>query len=55
MCKLIKTALIPGKRAPTLLHEDTVRMMKPGSVVVDMAAEMGGNCELTKPGKVYLD
>jgi len=52
---IITTALIPGKRAPTLLHEDTVRMMKPGSVVVDMAAEMGGNCELTKPGKVYLD
>lgn len=52
---IITTALIPGKRAPTLIHEDTVRMMKPGSVIIDMAAEMGGNCELTKPGQLYVD
>lgn len=47
--------MIPGRKAPILIHEDTVRMMKSGSVIVDMAAEMGGNCELTKPGQVYTD
>lgn len=45
---IITTALIPGKRAPTLLDTETTRMMKPNSVVVDIAAEMGGNCELTQ-------
>jgi H+-translocating NAD(P) transhydrogenase subunit alpha len=49
---VITTALIPGKPAPKLWLEDMVALMKPGSVVVDMAAEQGGNCECTKPGEV---
>ena len=49
---VITTALIPGKKAPLLWTEDHVKAMKPGSVVVDMAAEQGGNCEVTEPGKV---
>ena len=49
---IITTALIPGKPAPKLITAEMVRSMKPGSVVVDMAAEQGGNCELTEPGKV---
>ncbi len=48
---VITTALIPGKRAPVLITEQTVRDMKPGSVIVDLAADFGGNCELTEPGK----
>lgn len=44
---VITTALIPGKKAPTLIDKETVHLMKPGSVIVDLAAEMGGNCELT--------
>jgi len=48
---IITTALIPGKPAPKLLIADTVRLMKPGSVIVDLAAEQGGNCEFTVPGK----
>lgn len=48
----ICTALIPGRRAPILITADMVRSMKPGSVIVDIAAEQGGNCELTKPGEV---
>ncbi len=47
----ITTALIPGRRAPILITEDMVRRMRPGSVIVDLAAEQGGNCELTEPGK----
>jgi len=47
---IITTALIPGKPAPKLITADMVRSMKPGSVIVDMAAEQGGNCELTEPG-----
>ena len=47
---VITTALIPGKPAPKLWLKDMVEMMKPGSVVVDLAAEQGGNCEYTKPG-----
>ena len=47
----ITTALIPGRPAPTLLTRDMVEVMRPGSVVVDLAAEQGGNCELTEPGK----
>ena len=47
----ITTALVPGKRAPTLITADMVRAMKPGSVIVDLAAEQGGNCEWTEPGK----
>ncbi len=50
---VITTALIPGKPAPKLWHEDMVGMMKRGSVVVDLAGEQGGNCELTKPGEKY--
>jgi NAD(P) transhydrogenase subunit alpha len=48
---VITTALVPGQRAPILIPEDAVRAMKPGSVVVDLAAEQGGNCALTKPGE----
>jgi NAD(P) transhydrogenase subunit alpha len=48
---VITTALIPGRPAPRLITEEMVKTMKPGSVIVDMAAEMGGNCELTEPGQ----
>ncbi len=48
---VITTALIPGKPAPRLITADMVRQMRPGSVIVDLAAETGGNCELTKPGE----
>lgn len=48
---VITTALIPGKKAPILWTKDHVKAMKPGSVIVDMAAEMGGNCECTEHGK----
>jgi NAD(P) transhydrogenase subunit alpha len=48
---VITTALIPGRPAPRLITEEMVKSMKPGSVIVDMAAEMGGNCELTEPGR----
>ncbi|MEO1357593.1 MAG: Re/Si-specific NAD(P)(+) transhydrogenase subunit alpha, partial [Pseudomonadota bacterium] len=48
---VITTALIPGKPAPKLWLEDMVEAMKPGSVVVDLAAEQGGNCDLTRPGE----
>lgn len=46
----ITTALIPGQRAPILITEESVRAMRPGSVIVDLAAEQGGNCALTEPG-----
>src|SRR5687767_1607277 len=49
---IITTALIPGKPAPKLITAEMVASMKPGSVVVDLAAEQGGNCELTEPGRV---
>ena len=48
---IITTALIPGKPAPKLITAEMVQSMKPGSVIVDMAAEQGGNCELTAPGE----
>ncbi len=51
---IITTALIPGKPAPRLITADMVQSMKPGSVIVDMAAEQGGNCELTEPGKAVV-
>jgi NAD(P) transhydrogenase subunit alpha len=51
---IITTALIPGKPAPKLITADMVRSMKAGSVIVDMAAEQGGNCELTEPGKAVV-
>ncbi len=52
---VITTAAVPGKKAPILLTTEMVRQMKPGSVVVDLAAERGGNCELTKPGETVVD
>ncbi len=51
---VITTALIPGKRAPLLITEEMVKEMKPGSVIVDMAVEQGGNCELSEVGKDVL-
>ena len=48
---IITTALIPGRRAPVLISEDTVKAMKPGSVIVDMAVEQGGNCPLSELNK----
>jgi H+-translocating NAD(P) transhydrogenase subunit alpha len=48
---IITTALIPGRKAPVLIGEDTVKAMKPGSVIVDMAVEQGGNCPLSELGK----
>lgn len=49
---VITTAAIPGRRAPVLITADAVRSMRPGSVIVDLAAETGGNCELTVPGEI---
>ncbi len=51
---IITTALIPGKPAPKLITADMVKSMKPGSVIVDLAAEQGGNCELTEPDKAVV-
>ena len=51
---IITTALIPGKPAPRLITAGMVENMKPGSVIVDLAAEQGGNCELTVPGEVVI-
>ena len=51
---VISTALIPGRAAPVLITEDMVRSMKPGSVIVDMAAPAGGNCPLTEAGKTVV-
>jgi NAD(P) transhydrogenase subunit alpha len=51
---IITTALIPGKPAPKLITAEMVQSMKPGSVIVDMAAEQGGNCELTVPGEAVV-
>ncbi len=51
---IITTALIPGRPAPKLLEAYHVEAMKPGSVIVDLAAEQGGNCELTSPGRVIV-
>ncbi|MFA7267938.1 MAG: Re/Si-specific NAD(P)(+) transhydrogenase subunit alpha [Sterolibacterium sp.] len=51
---IITTALIPGKPAPRLITAEMVKSMKPGSVIVDLAAEQGGNCELTEPGSVVV-
>ena len=52
---IITTALIPGKPAPKLITAETARSMKDGSVIVDLAAEQGGNCELTVAGEVVVD
>ncbi|TKC44170.1 hypothetical protein EI555_013513, partial [Monodon monoceros] len=51
---LISTALIPGKKAPVLFSKEMIESMKEGSVVVDLAAEAGGNFETTKPGELYV-
>ena len=51
---IITTALIPGKPAPKLISAEMVKTMKPGSVIVDMAGEQGGNCELTVPGEAVV-
>ena len=51
---VITTALIPGRPAPVLVSEDMVKAMKPGSVIVDLAAPQGGNCPLTEPGKTVV-
>ena len=51
---IITTALIPGRPAPVLIKEDTVKAMKPGSVIVDMAVEAGGNCHLSELDKTVL-
>jgi NAD(P) transhydrogenase subunit alpha len=51
---VITTALVPGQRAPILVSEEAVKGMRSGSVVVDMAAEQGGNCELTEPGRTVV-
>ncbi len=51
---VVTTALIPGKAAPLLISADMVREMKPGSVLIDLAIEEGGNCELSEPGKISL-
>jgi NAD(P) transhydrogenase subunit alpha len=51
---VISTALIPGRAAPVLITEEMVKSMKPGSVIVDMAAPAGGNCPLTEPGRTVV-
>jgi H+-translocating NAD(P) transhydrogenase subunit alpha len=51
---IVTTALIPGKPAPRLITAEMVQTMRPGSVIVDMAAEQGGNCELTVPGQAVV-
>lgn len=51
---VITTAAVPGKPAPVLVTEDMVRSMRPGSVVIDLAAERGGNCEATEPGRTVV-
>jgi NAD(P) transhydrogenase subunit alpha len=51
---VITTALVPGRKAPILVTADMVKAMRPGSVIVDLAAELGGNCELTSPGETVV-
>jgi NAD(P) transhydrogenase subunit alpha len=51
---VITTALIPGRKAPVLVSEEMVASMKPGSVIVDMAVEQGGNCPLSEPNKIVV-
>ena len=51
---VITTAAVPGRRAPILVTEEAVKLMKPGSVIVDLAAETGGNCELSEPGETVI-
>jgi NAD(P) transhydrogenase subunit alpha len=51
---IISTALVPGRPAPVLVREETVRRMRPGSVIVDLAVEQGGNCPLTERDRVVV-
>ena len=51
---VISTAAVPGRRAPVLVTEEAVQKMKPGSVIVDLAAATGGNCALTEPGQTIV-
>ena len=51
---MITTAQIPGRDAPRLITEEMVKSMRPGSVIVDLAAESGGNCELTRSGETVV-
>ncbi len=51
---VITTAAVPGKPAPVLVTEDMIKSMRPGSVVIDLAAERGGNCEITEPGRTVV-
>jgi H+-translocating NAD(P) transhydrogenase subunit alpha len=51
---VITTAAVPGRRAPILVTEEAVKKMKPGSVIVDLAADTGGNCELSEPGETVI-
>lgn len=51
---IITTALVPGQKAPILVSEEAVKSMRPGSVIVDLAAEQGGNCAVTEPGKTVV-
>ncbi len=51
---IVTTALVPGRPAPKLIPAAAVALMKPGSVIVDLAAEAGGNCELTRPGETFV-
>ena len=48
---IVTTAAVPGRKAPRIITRAMVEGMKPGSVIVDIAAETGGNCEVTEPGK----
>ena len=52
---VVATAAVPGSTAPLLISEEMVKAMRPGSVIVDVAAETGGNCELTKPGSTIVE
>ena len=52
---VITTAAIPGRPAPKLIDAQMVRDMRPGAVIVDLAAESGGNCELTRPGETVVE
>ena len=54
MDAVISTAAVPGRRCPLLVTETAVRNMSPGSVIVDLAAETGGNCELTQAGETVV-
>ncbi len=51
---IVTTALIPGRKAPILITADNVHSLRPGSIIVDLAVERGGNCELTKPGEIFV-